>query len=385
MKAVSRLTRRVRWWIVIIAAVAGAAAGVLIWSPWRAAAASYETVALRYGDITETVSANGTLNPVTVVNVGTQVSGTVQAIYVDFNSRVKAGEVLLRLDPTLFKAQVAQGRAAVQSAEANLYLAQANEARGRTMYKNRYVTKADLDQLVAARKAAQAQVAVAKAQLQHDEANLSYTVIRSPIDGVIINRVVDVGQTVAASFQTPTLFQIGQNLKKMQIDATVDEADIGQIRTGEGTRFTVDAFPDQRFSGEVTQVRLNPTVVQNVVTYDVVVHVDNPEEKLLPGMTAYVDIIVKEHKHVLVVPNAALRVSLPGEAGKREAPGPGQGVIYVIDNGQPRPVTVTTGISDSRNTEVAAAGLKAGEEIVVAAGTRRPGAAHSRSMFRARQ
>jgi len=384
VKGPFRLSRR-SWWLLGAAVLACVVVAVVWIAPWRSPAVVYQTAPLRYADITETVSANGTLNPVTVVNVGTQVSGTVQAINVDFNSRVKAGEVLLRLDPTLFKAQVAQSRAAVQSAEANLFLAQANESRGRTMQKDGYVTKADLDQLVAARKAAAAQLAVAKAQLQHDEANLSYTVIRSPIDGVIINRVVDVGQTVAASFQTPTLFQIGQNLKKMQIDATVDEADIGQIKTGERARFTVDAFPDKRFMGAVTQVRLNPTTVQNVVTYDVVIQVDNPEEKLLPGMTAYVDIVVKEHKHVLVVPNAALRVSLGPGAPKPQAQGAGQGVIYVLEEGKPRAVTVRTGISDSRNTEVAAGGLKAGDEVVVAAGTGRTATTRSRSMFRARQ
>lgn len=372
------------WWLLGAAVLAGVIAAIVWISPWRAPAPAYQTAPLRYGDITEAVSANGTLNPVTVVNVGTQVSGTVQAIYVDFNSRVKAGEVLLRLDPTLFKAQVAQSRAAVQSAEANLFLAQANESRGRSMQKSGYVTKADLDQLVASRKAAEAQVAVAKAQLQHDEANLSYTVIRSPIDGAIINRVVDVGQTVAASFQTPTLFQIGQNLKKMQIDATVDEADIGQIRTGERAQFTVDAFPDQHFAGKVTQVRLNPTVVQNVVTYDVVIQVANPEEKLLPGMTAYVDIIVTEHRHVLTVPNAALRVALGQGSGTAKAQGPGQGVIYVLEDGKPRAVTVRTGISDSRNTEVSAAGLQPGDEVVVAAGTGRTNNARSHSMFRVR-
>ncbi len=377
-------SRGMRWSLagVVFAAVV---IGIVLWAPWRSSTLAYATATVRYADITETVSANGTLNPVTVVNVGTQVSGTVRSIYVDFNSRVKAGEVLLRLDPTLFEAQVAQSRAGVQSAEANLLLAQANESRARTMYKSHYVTKADLDQVVAAREAAAAQVAVAKAQLQHDEANLSYTVIRSPIDGVIINRVVDVGQTVAASFQTPTLFQIGQDLKKMQIDATVDEADIGAIKTGQRAQFTVDAFPDQRFSGEVTQVRLNPTVVQNVVTYDVVIHVNNPDEKLLPGMTAYVDIVVKQDKHVLVVPNAALRVTLGAGNASSAAQGPGRGVIYVLRDDSPHAVSVTTGISDSRNTEVRAQDLRAGDEVIVGTGSRQGGSTGFHSMFRVRQ
>ena len=374
---------RHRWrWLALAACVAAAAIAVAVWAPWKAPAVEYQTAAVRYGDLTRTVSASGTLNPVTVVNVGTQVSGTVQAIYVDYNSRVQRGEVLLRLDPTLFKAQAAQDTANVHSAEANLLLARANEEREQALYKTHYVSAADLDQVVAARKVAEAQLEQARAQLDHDQANLAYTVIRSPIDGVIINREVDVGQTVAASFQTPTLFEIGQNLKQMQIDTTVDEADIGSIKPGEQAKFTVDAYPTRQYSGTVAQVRLNPTTVQNVVTYDVVITVDNADETLLPGMTAYVDIAVATHRHVLLVPNAALRVAL---AGQRPAavPGPGQGVIYVMGAAGPEPLTVSVGISDSRDTEVAAAGLAAGAEVLVGIGGN-AGQSRSRSMFQTR-
>lgn len=372
------------WWVTLVAVVIAAAIAVVVWAPWRKQEARYATAPVRYGNVTETVSANGTLNPVTVVNVGTQVSGTVQNLYVDYNSRVTKGQILLRLDPTLFKAQVAQDTASVHSAEANLQLAKANNEREQAMYKEHYVSKSDLDQVQAALKVAKAQVETAKAQLAHDETNLSYTVIRSPIDGIIINREVNVGQTVAASFQTPTLFEIGQNLKKMQIDTTVDEADVGSIKVGQHARFTVDAFPTEEFSGTVAQVRLNPTTVQNVVTYDVVLAVENPTEKLLPGMTAYVDITVAEAHHVLLVPNAALRVVLGPRALSAQAQRPGQGVIYIIDDGQPRPMTVTAGLSDSRNTEVSAPGLQEGMPVVVGTAAAQSAARRSRSMFQMR-
>ncbi|MGA7964534.1 MAG: efflux RND transporter periplasmic adaptor subunit [Gammaproteobacteria bacterium] len=359
-----RMSRRA-WWITGVMAVA-IIAGLILWLvPWGGEASGYETAPVQYGDITQTVTSSGTLNPVKIVNVGAQVSGIVKTINVDFNSRVKAGEVLLTLDPTLFKTQVGQSRANLHAAEANQLLALANQQRSQEMFRQHYVSRSDLDQVIAERKAADAQVELAKAQLEQSETNLAYTVIHSPIDGVIINRVVDVGQTVAASFQTPTLFQIGQDLKKMQIDATVDEADIGMIKTGEEASFTVDAYPGIHFAGIVTQVRLNPTVVQNVVTYDVVIAVDNPDERLLPGMTAYVGIAVNRHEHVLVVPNSALRVSLEPVGSTAPVEGPDRGVVYVLTPDGPKLTQVTVGISDNRRTEISGNGVKAGDQVVV--------------------
>lgn len=377
-----RIARRWWWLAVVIIVVAGA---VIAWiAPWRSSATKYEIVKLRYGDVTQTVSASGTLNPVKVVNVGTQVSGTVQSLYVDFNSRVTVGEVLLKIDPTLFKAQVEQSTANLHAAEAALLLAKADEARAREMFSKKYETRALLDQAIAKRKSAAAQVELAHAQLAQSETNLANTVIRSPINGIIINREVDVGQTVAAAFQTPTLFQIGQDLKKMQINATVDEADIGVIKAGENADFTVDAYPEDHFKGVVTQVRLNPTVVQNVVTYSVIIDVDNPAERLLPGMTAYVNIIAKTHSHVLLVPNAALRVSLEPGRVAAVSETPGEGAIYINTASGPRRVSVKTGISDNRFTEVSGAGLQTGDEVIV--GLMRPGKVRrSRSMLQAQQ
>ncbi|MGE5624517.1 MAG: efflux RND transporter periplasmic adaptor subunit [Bacillota bacterium] len=355
-----------RFWLpaLVVVILAGGALGYLSFRNGEQAATSYTTVPARYGDVIQTVSANGTLNPVIEVNVGSQVSGTVQKLYVDFNSRVKKGQLLLELDPTLFRAQMAQSQANLHNAEANLLLAQVNEQRLTPLLKSGFVSQSDVDQAVAGRKVAQAQVELASAQLERDRTNLAYTVIRSPVDGVVINRVVDVGQTVAASFQTPTLFVIGQNLRNMQIDVTVDEADVGQIQLGQPVNFTVDAYPDRKFVGRVAQVRLNPTIVQNVVTYDVVVGVDNHDQALLPGMTAYVNVVVEQRHHVLLVPNAALRVRVAGAAAAPAESSATTGVVYVLANGALRQVPVKVGASDGQQTEILAGDLRVGDSVV---------------------
>ena len=341
----------------------------------------YRLQAVEKGDIAQTVSANGTINPVTLVNVGTQVSGTVKKLYVDFNSKVEKGQVLLELDDALLAAQQKQSLANVQSANASLELAAANEARMRSLFAQEYVSRQELDTAVQARKAAEAQLQLAHATVEKDRANLAYSVIRSPVSGVVVDRSVDVGQTVAASLQTPTLFKIAQDLSKMQIDANFAEADIGSIRVGQTVRFTVDAFAGRNFQGEVKLIRLNPTTVQNVVTYDVVINVDNPEQILLPGMTAYVSIAVAERKDVLLAPNAALRFK-PANAGNQKRAGghPGGAAnggipksaqdafsakVYVLEQGELVPVSVSLGITDNRNTEIVAGELKAGDQLVV--------------------
>jgi len=336
----------------------------------------YATTVVERGALTQTVSANGTLNPVVLVSVGSQVSGIVQDIYADYNDKVKAGQVLLRLNPALNRAQLEQSMANLASAKASLDLAKVNEKRNRDLYAQEYVTRQDLDTSVQARRAAEAQVALATAQVARDQTNLDYTVIRSPVAGVVVSRDVDVGQTVAASFQTPELFKIAQDLSKMQIDSSYAEADVGGIRVGQPATFRVDAFPNRTFHGVVRQVRLNPTTQQNVVTYDVVVAVDNPDQILLPGMTAYVNITVAQRKQALLVPNAALRfhpaqAALPKDGKKREAAqGEAQGAgtagtVYVLENGQPKPVRVAVGITDNRVFEALGDQLKPGDRVIV--------------------
>jgi len=341
----------------------------------------YLTAALERGSITQTVSANGTLNPVKLVNVGSQVSGIVKKLYVDFNDRVQAGQVLLELDPALIEAQLQQSEANVANANASLELALANEARMRNLYAQEYVSKQELDTAVQTLKSAQAQLAIAQAQAVRDRTNLTYTVIRSPVAGVVVSRQVDLGQTVAASFQTPTLFQIAQDLSKMQIDSNYAEADVGNIRVGQPTTFRVDAFPNRTFHGEVRQVRLNPTTQQNVVTYDVVISVDNPEQLLMPGMTAYVNITIAQRKDVLLIPNSALRFrpadaapgkdkprggdSPKGERGKDKSDSAPMGTVYIIENGQPKAVRVSVGITNNRMTEVLGGELKESDAVIV--------------------
>ena len=318
----------------------------------------YKTQAVDHGDIVQTISANGTLNPVILVNVGTQISGTVQKLHADFNQRVSAGQVLAELDPALIQAQIAQDEANLLNAQANLKAARIKEDRNRTLLEKSFITQSQVDDTVQAREAAEAQVEAARAQLVRDRTNLRYSIIRSPISGVVVARNVDLGQTVAASFQTPTLFQIAQNLQQMQIDTSIAEADIGGIEVGRKVEFTVDAFPEKQFEGVVKQLRLNPTIQQNVVTYDVVVGVDNKDEKLMPGMTAHVKIFAQRRDNVLRVANAALRFR--PEDGDKFKTGAGPAVYRVINNGL-NPVRVKTGVTDGNFTEVTSDELMPGD------------------------
>lgn len=314
----------------ILSAVVVIVVVVIVIFVWRAHVASehahqYQTAVIGYGNVAQTVMATGTINPELIVNVGTQVSGTVQNLYADYNSHVTKGEVLLTLDPTLFKAAVAQQQANLASAEATLSYSESNEARVRQLFKEGYGNKQAVDQAVEATANAAASVAAFKGQLVQAQTNLQNTIIRSPVDGTVINREVSIGQTVAASFQTPVLFEIGQDLHKMQIDTTVNEADVGSIKPGQSATFTVAAFPNRTYRGTVKQVRLNATSTSNVVTYDVVVGVDNADLSLLPGMTANVTVLIQDRKHVLLVPNSALRVRLASAGGAGSRRGGGQG------------------------------------------------------------
>jgi len=338
----------------------------------------YVTAVVERGSLTQTVSANGTLNPVKLVSVGSQVSGIVKKLYVDFNDRVKAGQILLELDPALTRAQLEQSQANMDGAQAQLELAAANEARTRGLFAQEYVTRQELDQAVQVLKSARAQLALVKAQVARDRTNLSNTVIRSPVSGVVVSRVVDTGQTVAASLQAPTLFTIAQDLSKMQIDTSYAEADVGAIHVGQSATFRVDAFPNRIFQGIVHQVRLNPTTQQNVVTYDVVVSVDNNDQSLMPGMTAYVNITIAQRKDVITVPNAALRFRPPDAANRpdksradnkpqegRKADAVAMGTVYVLEKDQPKAVRIPVGITDNRNTEVLGGELKEGAIVIL--------------------
>jgi HlyD family secretion protein len=348
----------------------------------------YVTTTLERGSLTQTVSANGTLNPVKLVSVGSQVSGIVKKLYVDFNDHVTAGQILLELDPSLTQAQLEQSLASVANAEAQLDLAKANEARTRELFAKEYVTHQELDQAIQALKSARAQLDLAQAQAERDRINRANTVIRSPVSGVVVSRVVDTGQTVAASLQAPTLFTIAQDLSKMQIDTSYAEADVGAIKVDQKASFRVDAFPNRIFNGVVHQVRLNPSTQQNVVTYDVVVSVNNADKTLMPGMTAYVNITVAQRQDVLIVPNAALRFrpadaparkeksqveslkgkgdGKPASARNKDSPeiDTPMGTVYILENGKPKQVRVAVGITDNRATEIVGDELKEGTAVI---------------------
>ncbi|MDQ7787302.1 MAG: efflux RND transporter periplasmic adaptor subunit [Thermodesulfovibrionales bacterium] len=340
----------------------------------------FRTEKVAKGDLVMSVTATGTVNAVTTVLVGTQVSGTIRNISVDFNSPVKKGQVIAQIDPATFQAQVQQARANLLAAQANLEKAgvtlvdaKRTMERNAELFAKNLIARSELDTAETNYETAKASVSAVKSQVAQTEAavefaetNLRYTRILSPVDGVVISRNVDVGQTVAASFQTPTLFTIAQDLTKMQIDTNVDEADIGKVNVGQDVEFTVDAHPDLTFRGKVWQVRNAPITVQNVVTYDVVIQVENPELKLKPGMTANVAIIIATKKDVLKIPNAALRVKLNGaeqkSVEKKAVSGPG---VWILEQGTPKRINISAGISDGSYTEITSPALSEGQEVIL--------------------
>jgi HlyD family secretion protein len=435
-------------WIVGIVAVAGMISAGYLYTQGIGARPAFRTAAVSRGPLTSAVSATGTLNAVVTVLVGSQISGQVKELFADFNSQVKKGQVIARIDPETFEAKVNQAKAQVDAARASvlnqeaavektradlenaraaLAAARAQTAKAqvtvvdsrRTLGRNRdlrergLIAQADEDTAQAAYDSAVAQVDASKAQeeaqasavraaeaqlrvseamlknagaqvvqnqaaLRQAQVDLERTFIRAPVDGTVVGRSVDVGQTVAASLQAPTLFTIAQDLRNMQVDTNVDEADVGRVTVGQTATFTVDSFPGRTFTGTVVQIRKAPLVVQNVVTYDVVVSARNADQRLLPGMTANVRIVIEQKEGVLQVPNAALRFRPPGtdtaepERGARPVPGasragsPAAGRVWVVGpDGTPAPIPLKLGISDGTHTEVVSPELKEGQPVIV--------------------
>jgi len=335
------------------------------------------------GPISATVTATGTVNPVTTVQVGTYVSGPIQTVAVDFNTPVKKGQLLARIDPRPFQVKLDDARAAVANARARLEKDRAaaalkgiNLERSRALARDGIVSQSDLDLAVSEQRQARSQLALdeadilsAEARVKEAEVNLAYTDIVSPVDGTVVSRSVDVGQTVAASFQTPTLFLVAEDLTKMQVNASVSESDIGTVATGQEATFSVDAFPADTFRGHVEQVRNAPVTVLNVVTYDVIVGVDNTDLRLRPGMTANVTITTAHRENVLRVPNRALRFRPPDAAadGAVAAPATIQGArVWLLDGSRtPEAKPVRTGIADDQFTEIVS-GLDEGTRVITA-------------------
>jgi HlyD family secretion protein len=370
----------------------------------------YRTETVERGAVAATVTATGTISAVTTVQVGSQVSGIIQGLYADYNSPVKKGQLLATLDPTPFQQQVEQRQADLLQSQVQERNAEVQFHRSERMLEERLIPESDFDASKATYEGAKAQVAQSQAALNQTKTNLSYARIYSPIDGVVVARQYDIGQTVAASFQAPTLFTIAEDLTKMQVRADVDQSDISRVATGQSARFSVDAYPEDNFTGAISQIRLNATQNQNVITYPVIIDVPNPDGKLKPTMTADVVIEVSKVLDVLRVPNAALRFK-PIETGRAAQNDPAartalegtaargataaadalasgergsrrQQVVYVVDaGGAVHPVNVKTGITDGRFTAVTGGDLKAGDNVAVgfltakvdAAGTLPPG------------
>ena len=336
----------------------------------------YKTQKIENGDIMESITASGTINPLSTVSVGSQASGRIAEIYVDYNSVVKKGQLLALIDQENAKATVQQREAALEIAKAQVDVEENNikyykKALNRISKLNasKYSTEKDLeaaerdyDNAVAQLALEQAQVKQAQASLNSAQTELSYTEIKAPVDGIVISKAVEVGQTVAASFETPELFSVAEDLTKMQIEASVVEADIAKVKEGQKVRFTVDSYSDDYFYGTVTQVRNEATTTSNVVTYTVVIGIDNTDMKLKPGMTANVEIITAEEKGVMLVPNQALRFYIDDSDTAKRYKDRG---VWIIKNGHPERVTVKIGVSDDDNTQILESTLKIGDKVIV--------------------
>ena len=330
----------------------------------------YETARVSRGDIVQRVTASGSLCAVVSVDVGSQVSGKISSLRVDFNSPVTKGQIVAQIDPTVYEAALRQAEGELASAKATATLKRQNLDRKKTLLSLNAAAQSDLDQAVAELAQADATVSIREAASESARANLGYCKITAPVDGIVISRKVDIGQTVIAAMSTPVLFTVAQDIAKMNISASVSEADIGWVSVGQSVEFTVDAFPDATFHGTVAQVRKAPTTTQNVVTYETIIFVENPEEKLFPGMTANVSILVSERKGVLKVPNTALRYTPPEQASFEQIPprklDRSQRLIYTPSaNGiQIKPLIIKSGISDGMDTEIVD-GLAEGAQVVV--------------------
>lgn len=321
------------------------------------------------GDITKTITANGTINPVNVINVGTQVSGTIEKIYVDYNDIVKKGQRLAELDTSILTRSVNEAESSMKKTKANLDLVQLNYERTKELFKNNYIAKVELDQAETELKNAKEEYNIAKSKYDVAKINLGYAYIDSPVSGVVISREVDIGQTVASSFSAPTLFQIAEDLTKMQIETSVSEADIGSIKVGQAVEFTVDSYPSKVFEGKVKQIRLNPVTESNVVVYNVIIEIFNEDKLLMPGMTAYVTIPIGEVTNVKKISTVSLRFNpdtrlLEIMGVKKPEREKGKIILYKLVGNTVVPVQAKVGLSDLTQIEIECDDLKEGDQII---------------------
>lgn len=356
---------RHKWWslTVIIILLAG---GIWWFVATSAKKVEYVTVNVSRGDIRHVVTATGEINPVNTVNVGSQVSGTIQEIAVDYNSRVKKGDLLLKIEPSVLQANVDEARAELDSAQSKLNLAKNDYERANTLYAEGFIARAEMEQSQTNYEQAIQSVKRAESQYERALTNLGHATITSPVDGTVIARKVDKGQTVAASFQTPDLFEIAEDLSKMQIETAVSEADIGAIQEGQNVTFTVDAYPQKKFNGVVRQIRLSPTMTSNVVVYTVVIDVDNTDLSLMPGMTAFVTILISEAKDIWKTQNAAFLIrdykniiqNMPDDIKPSEK-------LAILRDGKIIYVPYTRGLTTATETQIVSDELKNGDRVIV--------------------
>jgi HlyD family secretion protein len=375
--------------LITVGIISVAAIALLLFKPFskKKAEYSFDTIKVEKGNITNTVTATGTIEAMTTVKVGTQVSGIIEHVYVDFNDNVKQGQILAKLDETALRAQLEQSQASVDQAQAQMIYEEATFKRLKALFDKDLIAQADYDQALYNYENSRASLSNAKSALDRTKVNLAFATIFSPIDGVVLNRAIEEGQTVAASFNTPEMFTIVNDLTQMEVQTSVDEADIGQVIQGQRVEFTVDAYPDLKFEGSVSQVRLQPVTTNNVVTYVVILNAPNPDKKLMPGMTASATIYIQEKQNTLVISGKALRftpdteyltkmmaksigntTSMPSgmpPMGTMQDMEEGAKVVWIKDEKSGiRPVPVTIGIENGSNVELLS-GLKEGDEVII--------------------
>ena len=355
---------RKKWWIVLIAAVVF---GINAFSGGakKAQKESYSTVEITYGNLRQIVSATGEIQPVNTVNVGSQVSGTIDNIYVDYNSHVNKGDILLTIEPSVLEAQVREAEASLNSSQSKRNYAKSEYERNKILYNEGFISRAEMEQSQTTYEQAEQEVVRMNSQYERSKTNLGYATITSPVDGTVISRKVDVGQTVAASFQTPDLFEIAEDLTKMQIETSVSEADIGVIKEGQKVTFTVDAYPSKTFEGRVHQIRLSPTTTSNVVVYTVVIDVDNSDLSLMPGMTAFVTIIIEEKFDIYKTQNSAFLVRSFDNLGVETDGATPSTHVAILRGGNVIFVPYTKGLVTATETEIISDDIQAGDKIVV--------------------
>ena len=355
---------RKKWWIVLIAIIA---VGINAFSGGakKAQKESYSTVEITYGNLRQIVSATGEIQPVNTVNVGSQVSGTIDNIYVDYNSHVNKGDVLLTIEPSVLEAQVREAEASLNSSQSKRNYAKSEYERNKILYNEGFISRAEMEQSQTTYEQAEQEVVRMNSQYERSKTNLGYATITSPVDGTVISRKVDIGQTVAASFQTPDLFEIAEDLTKMQIETSVSEADIGVIKEGQKVTFTVDAYPTKTFEGRVHQIRLSPTTTSNVVVYTVVIDVNNADLSLMPGMTAFVTIVVDERFDIYKTQNAAFLVRSFDNLGVETDGATPATHVAILRDGKVSFVPYTKGLVTATETEIISDDIQAGDKIVV--------------------